>query len=474
MGAGVTSTVRSGITNFDYFYGEEDLLMLGMFASLISAACWLGIATKWSLPVSTTQSIVGSIMGFTIVDKGMDAIYWENVRDIIIWWFATPITASIFVIILFYPIRNLLLRRKNDSYKMTIRYWPFFVFLVIFIMTIFLLEKGIQRIDIELSIGVIIAIAFAVGCIFALIGSIAFIKTGLMNKFVQMRCKEKLLHYEEVNDITSEMVVGVNKNKNKKPTNEANGDYGSLTQKEVDTFDDNDIDNDDNKDNNASNIKEQLMYGMNVDILADLSKKEENIRNEAEKFDPQCEESFAWLQVLTASFAILAHGSNDVANAVAPFAAIIGIYQVGGVASSVDVDWWVLGLGGIGMSIGLATYGYKIIKCLGARMAAMSCTRGYCIELSSATTIILASYYGQPASSTHAQVGATVGCGLLELLNPNTKLSYKDVINWTLLLQTFFGWIMTLIVSAITSAAIFSLLAYSPSPQSVCNARPTF
>ena len=102
------------------------------------------------------------------------------------------------------------------------------------------------------------------------------------------------------------------------------------------------------------------------------------------------------------------------------------------------------------MSLGLATFGYKVIKSLGARMAAMSCTRGYCIQLSSATTIILASYYGQPASSTHAQVGATVGCGLLELANKNTTLTLNDVVNWTLLLQIFFGWIATLFVSGLT------------------------
>ena len=148
---------------------------------------------------------------------------------------------------------------------------------------------------------------------------------------------------------------------------------------------------------------------------------------------------------------------------------MIGIYNVGGVGDDVDVKWWVLAMGGLGMSVGLATYGYKIIKCLGARMAAMSCTRGYCIELSSATTIILASYYGQPASTTHAQVGATVGCGILEISNPNSKLRWKDVINWSLLIQTFFGWIMTLIISGLTSAAIFSLLAYAPSARSVCD-----
>ena len=72
------------------------------------------------------------------------------------------------------------------------------------------------------------------------------------------------------------------------------------------------------------------------------------------------EESFAWLQVLTASFAILSHGSNDVANAIGPFAAMIGILQTGGVSETVDVEWWVLAMGGAGMSLGLATYGYKV------------------------------------------------------------------------------------------------------------------
>ena len=100
-----------------------------------------------------------------------------------------------------------------------------------------------------------------------------------------------------------------------------------------------------------------------------------------------------------------------------------------------------------------------------------SCTRGYCIQLSSATTIILASYYGVPASTTHAQVGATVGCGILELMNPDSQLKLKEVVNWKLLGQTFFGWIMTLLISGLTSAAIFCLLAYSPTVRSVCDAQ---
>mmetsp|Transcript_32881 Transcript_32881/g.52661 ORF Transcript_32881/g.52661 Transcript_32881/m.52661 type:complete len:565 (+) Transcript_32881:80-1774(+) len=492
LGAGVTNTIRSGITDFSQFEGEEDLLMLGMFAALVSAAMWLFLATKYSLPVSTTQSIVGSIIGFTLVEKGTDAIHWENVYEIIIWWFATPIAAGLIVVVLFLPIRNWILRR-TDSYQTTLRMWPFLVFLVIAIMTTFLLEKGVQSINVDLSDVAIIGIACGVGIICALIAYFGFVQTGLVHRFVQRRCKEKLLKCEEMNEQSSEMAIAGNGHQSNEQakdyqiirSNQANGQtttgYGALAD-ESDAFEDGNEAQSEQRPQTDSlvhtleekthGLKDQLMYGMNVDIEQDLTEQEEGMKNNKEQFDEHSEEAFAWLQVLTASFAILAHGSNDVANAIAPFAAIIGIFETGGVSSTVPVKTWVVALGGVGMSIGLATYGYKIIKCLGCRMAAMSCSRGYCIQLSSATTIILASYFAQPASSTHAQVGATVGCGLLELANPDSKLSLKEVINWKLLMQTFFGWVMTLIISGLTSAAIFALFAYSPSARIVCDAQP--
>eukprot|EP01083_Nonionella_stella_P240003 839400_1 len=123
LGAAVTGTVRSGIADFEYFEGEEGLLMLGMFSALISAAIWLLLATKWALPVSTTQSIVGSIIGFTIIEKGPEAIYWDNVYEILIWWFATPITAAVAVIILYVPLRSGILRKPHNSYNITLKWW---------------------------------------------------------------------------------------------------------------------------------------------------------------------------------------------------------------------------------------------------------------------------------------------------------------------------------------------------------------
>merc|ERR1712062_18816 len=110
----------------------------------------------------------------------------------------------------------------------------------------------------------------------------------------------------------------------------------------------------------------------------------------------------------------------------------------------------------------MGTYGYKIMQCLGVKMGAMSSTRGYCIELSSALVVIIASYYGYPASTTHAQVGATVGVGLCEITRKDTKLRWTQIINWKLLAQVFLGWIATLIVAGATCAAMFAFLAYSP------------
>jgi len=202
--------------------------------------------------------------------------------------------------------------------------------------------------------------------------------------------------------------------------------------------------------------------GVNVDIHDDMTQLEMDIQNNAEKFDPKTDRAFAWLQVCTASLDIFAHGSNDVANAVAPFAAMISLWQYGEARDKVEVYEWILVIGALGMVLGLATYGYKIMKCLGVKMAPMTCPRGYSIELSSAIIVIIASNFGFPTSTTHAQVGATVGIGLIELNRPDSKLKLSQVVNWKLLAQVIFGWVLTLFISGLTSALIFSLMAYSP------------
>merc|ERR1711972_580905 len=213
--------------------------------------------------------------------------------------------------------------------------------------------------------------------------------------------------------------------------------------------------------------KSRALRGVTEDIHDNLGALEQAIQQNSEDFDPQTERAFSWLQVCTATLDIFAHGSNDVANAVAPFAAMVALYETGEAQDEVPVYEWILVIGAAGMVIGLATYGYKIMKVLGVRMCYMTSTRGYCIELSSAIIIIICSALGQPASTTHAQVGATIGAGLMEKLRSDATLTWRQVINWKLLAQVFLGWVLTLIFTGVTTGLLFAILAYSPYAGSV-------
>lgn len=125
------------------------------------------------------------------------------------------------------------------------------------------------------------------------------------------------------------------------------------------------------------------------------------------------EKIFAVLMIFTASAMAFAHGSNDVANAIGPLAAVYSTIQSGGViASKAGVPPWILLIGGIGIIIGLATYGYKVMATIGKRITELTPSRGFAAELGAAGTVVLASGTGLPVSTTHCLVGAVLGVGL--------------------------------------------------------------
>ena len=164
------------------------------------------------------------------------------------------------------------------------------------------------------------------------------------------------------------------------------------------------------------------------------------IHTDAEKFDPRTEEVFKYLQIFTAICCSFSHGANDVANSVGPFAAIYTIYTFSGdITKNTNMNenaYWILGVGGIGIALGLLVYGYKIIRALGDKLCKITPSRGVVIELSSALVIITGSRLKIPLSTTHCQVGATIGVGFLE--NPrscsgiNCKIFMKTVLGWVL------------------------------------------
>merc|ERR1711966_198124 len=175
---------------------------------------------------------------------------------------------------------------------------------------------------------------------------------------------------------------------------------------------------------------------------------------EAEAFAPKTEEMFSYLQVLTACLLSFAHGANDVANAIAPLSAVLAIYKEGKVSSKSEVEKWVLALGGAGIVVGLALYGYKLIISLGYRMTKVSPSRGFAIELSAATVVVVASFIGIPISTTQCKVGGTTAVGMFG--------GKKGVDPW-FLLKIVAGWVLTFFGVCAINAGVFAFAYYAPS-----------
>jgi len=167
------------------------------------------------------------------------------------------------------------------------------------------------------------------------------------------------------------------------------------------------------------------------------------------KIQNPVERQLAKFQLLSACFVAFAHGSNDVGNAIAPLAAIAYINRTGGVPlNGITIPLWILVLGGAGIVTGLAIWGKKVIATIGEGIIPLQPSGGFCAELATATTILLASRLGLPVSTSHALVGGVVGIGLVQNIK---SIQFKTVqgIAW--------AWLITVPISAGLGASVFSI-----------------
>ena len=162
------------------------------------------------------------------------------------------------------------------------------------------------------------------------------------------------------------------------------------------------------------------------------------------------EKVFGVLMIVTACAMAFAHGSNDVANAIGPVAAVVGIVGSGGeIASKSALPIWVLMLGGVGIVLGLMMYGRKVIATVGKQITELTPSRGFAAELAAATTVVVASGTGIPVSTTHVLVGAVLGVGLARGM---------AALNLGVIRNIFMSWIITLPAGAILSIIFFFML----------------
>ena len=157
---------------------------------------------------------------------------------------------------------------------------------------------------------------------------------------------------------------------------------------------------------------------------------------------PAVEKKFISLQLITACYMAFAHGSNDVANAVGPLAAAL---KVMGVIGS-EIPLWILVVGGLGMVIGMATWGYKVVETIGSKITELTPTRGFSAEFATASVVLLHSYSSLPISTTHTLVGSVIGVGLADGI---------AAVDLRVIWKIISSWIATVPIAVLTSALIY-------------------
>jgi PiT family inorganic phosphate transporter/sodium-dependent phosphate transporter len=163
------------------------------------------------------------------------------------------------------------------------------------------------------------------------------------------------------------------------------------------------------------------------------------------------EKMFVYLQIFSACFVAFAHGANDVANAIGPVAAVLDIIKNGAISNVAAVPSWLLAFGGVGIVIGLATWGWRVIETIGKKITELTPTRGFCAEFGAATTILIASKLGLPISTTHCLVGAVLGIGLARGMRALNLGMIKEII---------LSWVITIPASAGMSIGIFYIFKF--------------
>jgi PiT family inorganic phosphate transporter len=161
------------------------------------------------------------------------------------------------------------------------------------------------------------------------------------------------------------------------------------------------------------------------------------------------EKWFGRIQPITACYMAFAHGANDVANAIGPLAGVIHFARGGGIGDRAPVPLWLLAMGGVGIVVGLGTYGYKVIRAIGRKITEITPTRGFSAEFGTASTVLICSLMGLPISTTLVLVGAVMGVGLARGFG---------AIDLKTIRRIFASWLVTIPVSAIFAAILYRIL----------------
>lgn len=430
-GGEVTSTIRSGIISLPDDGSVPPMAFAGvMMGALFSAGAWLFIATKFGMPVSTTHSIVGGIVGAGIT-MGMlhfggwaetsGLVKWSKVIEIVASWFISPVAGGIIAYLVFGYIKtNIItpsmqvhekvkeLKKERKTYKD--QYFK---------------ELRNKSESEQLSALRKIAAAVDEDDDDEATGGAVGVRSEYRDQLRRMKKNERSI------DVLSYMRTNI-------PIVAACGAvvvsasllFKGLKNLELDF-----------------SVAETAWIIFVIGICAYLISFA--IVNMLKKDNPSkgINRVFGWFQIFTASSFAFSHGANDIANAVGPFAAILDVLKTSSINSDSPVPFIAMATFGVSLVVGLWFLGKEVITTVGSKLAHIEPTTGFSAELASSLVILIATQMGLPISSTHVLIGAVLGIGL-----------YNKSANWTLLKPIGLAWVITVPAAMLGSAFCYWVL----------------
>ncbi|MFP4224618.1 MAG: inorganic phosphate transporter [Phycisphaeraceae bacterium] len=421
VGSQVSDTIRKGI--FDPEMVESaHVLALGMIAALLAAGVWLQSASYFGWPVSTTHSIVGAVVGFGCVQVGVTNVDWGVVGSIAASWVVSPLLAATISYLLFKLLLRLVFY-KPDPVEAAKQVTPYLVFVVVTVLAGVTGVKGLKAFwktvefqdemlawnhPVALTITAVAAVV--VGLIGALIG-------WRLVRRVQPPDGDAAHRFENVYvnrslDKATKHLQRVVANAAPEVAAEA---QGVLTR---------------------------------VHHLTEVAERKTDPEATRSVYD-KVERIFIVLQVLSACFVAFAHGANDVANAIGPMSAAVQAITSGMVAAKAAVPYWALLLGGAGIVLGLAMWGWRVMETIGRRITELTPSRGFTAEFGAAMTVLVASLMKLPISTTHTLVGAVLGVGAARGIGALNMRTVRDIVA---------SWVITIPIGAGLSILFFYML----------------
>ena len=355
-GDAVTDTVRKGILEVDFAQVTPDIsqdIAFGFIAAMMAAATWLTIATRFGLPVSTTHSIIGGIIGVGLVlevDHNTSYINWEVVQKVVMSWIASPLMGGLVAFFSYWIIKKTILDAENPEGR-SLWLAPILAFPTFFVLGLALQFKALK----------------------------GFFSKAQSNGWIED--KGEWLPF--------------------KP--EDGGPDGSWNPfLETAWFP-------------ANSLLLAAIIGAIASFGLYLVLRRIDINQENRGFKG-VERIFVWLQIITAAYVAFAHGANDRSNAIGPMAAVWQVLSndTGMLMEKAPIPLWLVLLGSAGIAIGVMTWGWRVMETIGKKITEITPTRGFAAEFGAATTIMIFSmpFLAVPVSTTHTLVGAVVGVGL--------------------------------------------------------------